>query len=99
MSVSLDTVVKLVQIASYIASTVAAVWAFVVYRGNSRRERARWAEGLYSRFFEREELKKVRDLLDTDADDTQVQDLVTNETSDWTDYLKLLRVRGLPSII
>jgi hypothetical protein len=87
MSLSLDTVVKLVQIGSYVAGAIAALSAFGVYKGNSRRERARWAENLYSKFFEQKELKKVRDLLDTDADDTQVREFVTKEASDWTDYL------------
>jgi hypothetical protein len=53
----------------------------------ARRERARWAESLYSRFFEKDELKKVRDLLDCEANDPKVADLVTAEGSQWTDYL------------
>lgn len=87
MCLHLDTVVKVVQIVSYGAGVVAAVSAFLVYRSNSRRERARWAESLYSRFFERPGLKTVRDLLDSEAPDPRVKDLVTKEGSDWTDYL------------
>jgi hypothetical protein len=79
--------VKLVQVFSSIAGIVAAFWALWVYRSNSQRERARWAESLYSKFFERDQLKRVRDLLDCNPGDQQVSDLVNKETSDYTDYL------------
>ena len=61
-----------------------------MYRRNSQRERARWAESLYSRFFERSELKAVRDLLDCDATDPQVEQFVKAESSNWTDYLNFI---------
>src|SRR5437868_2933667 len=79
--------VRTVQVVSYLAGAVAALTAVWVYKSNSRRERARWAESLYSRFYEREELKRVRDLLDCDVGDPQVSQLVTAESSVWTDYL------------
>jgi hypothetical protein len=78
---------KAVQIGSYIAGVFAAFWAVLVYRNNSRRERARWAENLYSRFYEKEELKQVRDLLDCSPGDEQVAELVRSEGAVWTDYL------------
>jgi hypothetical protein len=34
-------------------ATVAAIGALLVYRNNSKRERPRWAEGLYARFYEK----------------------------------------------
>jgi len=80
-------IAKAVQMGSYIAGVFAAFWAVMVYQSNSRRERARWAESFYSRFFEREDLKHVRDLLDCNSGDPQVSELVTTETSSWTDYL------------
>jgi hypothetical protein len=67
--------------------TVAAVGALLVYRNNSKRERARWAEGLYARFYEKPELKKVRDQLDCVAGDAGVASLVSEESSALTDYL------------
>ena len=79
--------VRTVQVVSYLAGAVAALTAVWVYKSNSRRERARWAESLYSRFYEREELKRVRDLLDCDVGEPQVSQLVTAESSAWTDYL------------
>jgi len=83
---SLD-VVRVIQAASSIAGITAAFWALWVYRNNSRRERARWAESLYSRFYEKEELKQVRDMLDCDLGDPHVSELVAQESAAWTDYL------------
>lgn len=59
----------------------------LVYGDNARRERARWAENLYSRFYVEPHLKGVRDLLDCDSDDPKVEELVNNDGADWTDYL------------
>ncbi|MCU1270698.1 MAG: hypothetical protein JWN74_1992 [Acidobacteriaceae bacterium] len=87
-----DQLVKIVQILSYIAGAAAAVSAVFVYRNNSRRERARWVESLYSRFFEKGELKEVRDTLDCDSDDAKVNALVTEEGSGWTDYLNFFEL-------
>ena len=66
---------------------LAAIGALLVYRSNSRRERARWAENLYSRFFERSELKAVRDKLDCLRGNSEVRRLVTEESAALTDYL------------
>ena len=88
----LDQVVKGVQILSYMAGAAAAVSAVFVYRNNSRRERARWVEDLYSRFFEKGELKQVRDVLDCNSDDEKVNALVTEEGSAWTDYLNFFEL-------
>jgi len=88
----LDQGVKVVQILSYLAGAAAAVSAVFVYRNNSRRERARWVESLYSRFFEKSELKQVRDTLDCDSDDAKVNALVTEESSGWTDYLNFFEL-------
>ena len=83
----MDTLLKVVQILSYLAGAFAAFWAVLVYRGNARRERARWAETLYSRFYVEPHLKTVRDLLDCSPDDPKVEDLVKKDSPDWTDYL------------
>lgn len=83
----MDCTLKLVQIIYYIAGSIAAVGALWVYKSNSRRERSKWIEGLYARFFENPELKAVRDKLDCSPDDAEVLKLVTEETAAWTDYL------------
>jgi hypothetical protein len=75
------------KIVSYLGPTIAAFWALFVYRSNARRERARWAETLYSRFYVGLDFKKVRDLLACDPDDRRVDQFVGSDGSDWTDYL------------
>jgi hypothetical protein len=89
---ALDQVLKGIQIISYIVGAAAAVSAVFVYRNNSRRERARWVESLYSRFFEKSELKQVRDALDCNANDEKVNVLVAEEGSAWTDYLNFFEL-------
>jgi hypothetical protein len=87
-----DQAVRVVQILSYMAGAAAAVSAVFVYRSNSRRERARWVENLYSRFFETDKLKQVRDMLDCDSDSAKVNALVAEEDSAWTDYLNFFEL-------
>ena len=84
---SLSSTREATQILSSIAGIVAAFWALWVYGNNSRRERARWAESLYTRFYEKLELKTIRDQLDCAAGDAIVARLVTEETPALTDYL------------
>ena len=83
----LDVILKGAQICANVAAAIAALWALRVYRSNSRRERARWAETLYARFFEKSDLKDIREIVDSNADDPKVEELVSNETAAWTDYL------------
>jgi hypothetical protein len=83
----LDNLVKLAQIVSYLVAAFAALRAVLVYRDNARRERAHWADTLFSRFFVALDYRKVRDLLDSDPDDPEVVKLVENDRADWTDYL------------
>jgi hypothetical protein len=47
---------------------------------------------LYSRFFEKGELKQVRDILDCNSDDEKVNALVAEEGSSWTDYLNFFEL-------
>ena len=88
---SLESVKAVVQVVSSVAGIVAAFWALWVYHSNSRRERARWAEDLYTRFYEKAELKGVRDKLDCEPGDSDgdaaVADLVAEEPAELTDYL------------
>ena len=80
------------QFVSYVGPTVAAFWAAYVYWNNARRERARWAENLYSRFFEKEDLKEIRDIFDCDAGNPDVAELVTKESPQFTDYLNFFEL-------
>ena len=86
-SVTLEIIKTIVQALSSIAGIIAAFWALWVYRSNSRRERARWAESLYARFYERSELKALRDQLDCAPGEPLIASLVAAEPSTLTDYL------------
>lgn len=96
---SLDCVKAIIQLVTSVGGIVAAFWALWVYHSNSRRERARWAEALYTRFYEKAELKAVRETLDCKPPDAAVADLVTKEPAELTDYLNFFRICGLSSII
>lgn len=88
--VCLDNAVKVAQICSYIVAAIAAFVAARVYRANLRLERAKWVETLYSRFFEKDTLKEIRDALDCHAGSKQAEQvpaLVEKEGPAWTDYL------------
>jgi len=52
-----------------------------------RRERARWAESFYARFFDRSELKAIRDKLDCLRGNPGIRRLVGEESTALTDYL------------
>jgi len=88
----LESAKAIIQVASSVAGIVAAFWALRVYQSNSRRERARWAESLYARFYERAELKAMRDTLDCAAGDSAVASLVTEEKGELTDYLNFFEL-------
>lgn len=86
----LDAILKVVQICAYIATACAALGALKVYRSNARHERARWAESMYVKFFEESSLKRVREVVDSDANNGQVEEYVTKEPPEWTDYLNFI---------
>lgn len=67
-----------------LATALAAVW---VYYKNSKLERAKWALSLYEKFYERKDLKEIRDILDNEPGDDKVDDLVLRCSTDLADYL------------
>jgi hypothetical protein len=73
--------------AAALGTVVAAIWALVVYKRNSRLERVRWASRLYEKFYERDQLKKVRDDLDCEANSEQISGIVLRQEAAFTDYL------------
>lgn len=69
-------------------AALAAIWAVKTYRRNSVIERARWMSSLYSKFYEQEDLKVTREMLDSELPTSaEVQELVKEEKSNFTDYL------------
>jgi hypothetical protein len=71
----------------YIAASIAALGALFVYQKNSKFERARWASQLYESFYQKDNLKGIRDKLDCAADSDEVKQLVAQEDAQFTDYL------------
>lgn len=65
----------------------AAIYAVIVYKKNSRLERARWASSLYEKFYEREQLKNVRNVLDCESGSEGVNELVFRGQAEFSDYL------------
>jgi hypothetical protein len=61
-----------------------------IYRTNSKLERAKWMTNLY----EKEGLKTVRNKLDCDSDESEIDDLVCEETQEFTDYLNFFEYIG-----
>jgi len=66
----------------------AGVWGIWVYFRNSRLRRAEWLSSLYEKFFERTELKSIREALDCEGNQSAAIDkLVSEEPAEFTDYL------------
>jgi len=76
-----------------LAVGLAALVAVFTYRRSVRMERAKWIKDLYEKFYERTDLKVVRDLLDA-QDPQSVQRLVQEESSAFTDYLNFFEFLG-----
>ena len=72
---------------SAVGTVTAAGFAAFVYQRNSTFERAKWASGLYEKFYEATNLKQVRDKLDCPNDLDLVNEIVIREEADFTDYL------------
>jgi hypothetical protein len=76
---------------SAIAGTVAALfaiyWGLYQYSRNWRLERARWLASLYEKFYEKENLKKIRQTLDREGNLQKLKDSVSDEPAEFTDYL------------
>jgi len=59
-----------------------------VYFFNSRVQRAKWLSSLYEKFYERADLKRVREVLDCEGGQSPAIDkLVADEPAEFSDYL------------
>ncbi len=81
------------ELAAIMATTVAAVWAPITYSRSAKLERAKWIKELYEKFYERSELKPVREVLDGD-DKQKISDLVKEEGAQFADYLNFFEFLG-----
>lgn len=82
-----ETIYYLAGSIAALGTLIAALFALGVYKRNSRLERARWASSLYEKFFEKDDLKLMRDALDCSEDSDEVNQTVTREDPRFTDYL------------
>ncbi len=87
VAMPLESWKSIFEMAYYAFASGAVIGAYLTYRKNSRLEQARWASTFYEKFYETDRYKKVRDILDCPADLTEVNQLVNEEASEFTDYL------------
>jgi hypothetical protein len=74
-----------VKIVIAVLGAIPALW---VYYTNSRLRRAEWLASLYEKFYERPNLKDIREILDCeDGQSTGADNLVNEEPAGFTDYL------------
>lgn len=65
-----------------------AGWALYEYHVKLRLERAKWLASLYEKFYERENLKPIREILDCEDEiSLEITRLIRDEPAEFTDYL------------
>ena len=72
----IETIYHIAGSIAALGTLITAIFALCVYRSNSRLERARWASTLYERFYEKNDLKDVRNALDCLPDSDSISELV-----------------------
>src|SRR5438552_3609786 len=85
----LSTVKTVVEILSGVVTFMAAVWAAMTFRRKMLTEHAQWVTKLYEKFYEKENLKEIREILDRPVDQHKI-DVVT-ETSALSDDARTRR--------
>jgi hypothetical protein len=73
--------------AAAVGGVSSAIAALIGYYRRLKLERAKWALSLYEKFYEQDSLKRVRDILDNESGDSEVESLLLQCPSDFTDYL------------
>jgi hypothetical protein len=86
---------ELLQAAFYLIGIVSALGAWRTYINNSRLERARWILRMYEKFYEEEELKRIREALDCPTDSETISALVEDQSSKLTDYLNFFELLAI----
>ena len=86
--------ISLITLLAAVGTLTAALVAAITYRKNAVLERAKWSLNLYEKFYERESLKHIREITDTEPDSRDVQDLVLICPADFTDYLNFFEFVG-----
>jgi hypothetical protein len=79
---------EILKVIAAMLGAAAALWGIYVYFTNSRLRRAEWLSSLYDKFYERSELKAVREILDCEGGQSVAIDkLVSEEPPELSDYL------------
>jgi hypothetical protein len=86
----LRAVVEMIGAIVTLAGLGFALWT---YHQTLMLQRAKWVKDLYDKFYERDELKRVGNLLDSD-DDKQIRSMVAEEGPAFTDYLNFFEFLG-----
>jgi hypothetical protein len=71
----------------------AAFWAVYTYHQSVKLSRARWMKELYEKFYEQQQLKPVREQLDS-GNEQAISKLVSEEDPSFTDYLNFFEFLG-----
>jgi hypothetical protein len=80
--------IEILKTIAAIIVAATALWGIYVYFTNSRLRRAEWLASLYEKFYERPELKAVREVLDCEGGQSAAIDkLVSEEAAEFSDYL------------
>lgn len=91
----MDELTKISQIGANIANVIVAIGTLVAgfvalrtYAKTAKLERAKWLASLYEKFYEKGDLKSIREILDCDDDiSLDITKLVRDEPPEFTDYL------------
>jgi hypothetical protein len=83
----------ILEVFAIAATPIVAFWGLWTYRRSVRLEKAKWMKELYEKFYERSELKSVRDILDGD-DKQKISEMVSTEATQFTDYLNFFEFLG-----
>ncbi|MEW6511743.1 MAG: hypothetical protein AB1428_12390 [Bacteroidota bacterium] len=81
------------DILANLAILVAGVWGLYTYSKAKKLDRAKWLKDLYEKFYEKPDLKVVRNTID-EGDESKINKYVTREPSEFTDYLNFFEFIG-----
>lgn len=86
--------IEVIKTIAAVVAAAAAVWGIYVYFSNSRLRHAEWLATLYEKFYEKDHLKKVREVLDSKATGLQEikQKLSAAELSDYLNFFEFVAV-------
>jgi hypothetical protein len=84
---------QIVEVIGGLAALGTGFWAVWTYHQSAKLERSRWMKELYEKFYEHDELKKTRDLLDG-GDSDEISRFVHDEPPAFTDYLNFFEFLG-----